>query len=227
MAVLLLHANEIVPTDRLIDLVWPESPPRTAVHSIQIYVSELRKAIEPLAGCAAITTRPPGYVLEADPESIDADRFTRLVADGLRRLGAGEPGGSVTVLRSALALWGGPPLSDFTYEEFAQAHIRRLSELRLAALEELAAAELDLGRAVQALPLIESAIATDALREWPSRCIGAELTSSTRPLERPATGRSRPPPNCPATCDDSCGPSVSTATSTGRWRRAIPGAPTS
>jgi len=165
LAVLLLHVNEIVPTDRLIDLVWPRSPPRTAVHSIQIYISELRKAIEPLAGCAAIATRPPGYVLEAGPESIDASRFTRLVADGLRRLGAGEPGGGVTVLRSALALWGGPPLSDFTYEEFAQAHIRRLSELRLAALEELAAAELDLGRAVQALPLIESAIATDALRE--------------------------------------------------------------
>jgi DNA-binding SARP family transcriptional activator len=165
LAVLLLHANEIVPTDRLIDLVWPERPPRTAVHSIQIYVSELRKAIEPLAGCAALATRPPGCVLEADPESIDAGRFTRLVEDGLRRLGDGDPGGSVTVLRSALALWGGPPLSDFTYEEFAQPHIRRLSELRLAALEELAAAELDLGRAVQALPLIESAIAMDALRE--------------------------------------------------------------
>jgi basic membrane lipoprotein Med (substrate-binding protein (PBP1-ABC) superfamily)/DNA-binding SARP family transcriptional activator len=165
LAVLLLHANEIVPTERLIDLVWPERPPRTAVHSVQIYVSELRKAIEPLAGCAPLATRPPGYVLEADPESIDAGRFTRLVEDGLRRLGDGDPGGSVTVLRSALALWGGSPLSDFTYEEFAQPHIRRLSELRLAALEELAATELDLGRAVQALPLIESAVAMDALRE--------------------------------------------------------------
>jgi DNA-binding SARP family transcriptional activator len=165
LAVLLVHANEIVPTDRLIDLVWPERPPRTAVHSIQIYISELRKAIEPLAGCPAIATRPPGYMLEADPESIDADRFKRLVADGLRRLGGGDPDGSLTVLRSALALWGGPPLSDFTYEEFAQAHICRLSELRLAALEELAAVELDLGRAGQALPMIESAIAMDSLRE--------------------------------------------------------------
>jgi DNA-binding SARP family transcriptional activator len=66
LAVLLLHANQIVPTDRLIDLIWPERPPRTALHSIQIYVSELRKAIEPLAGCAPLATRPPGYVLEAD-----------------------------------------------------------------------------------------------------------------------------------------------------------------
>ena len=109
LAILLLHAGEIVPIDRLIDQLWGENPPRTAGHSIQIYISELRKAIEPLAGCAAITTRPPGYVLEADPESIDASRFTRLVADGLRRLGAGEPGGGATVLRSALALWGRSP----------------------------------------------------------------------------------------------------------------------
>ncbi len=165
LAVLILHANEIVPTDRLVDLVWTGNPPRTAVHSIQIYISELRKAIEPLAGDAVIGTRPPGYMLEADPESIDAGRFAQLVADGLRRLGDSDPDGGVTVLRSALELWGGPPLSDFMYEEFAQEHIRRLSELRLTALEELASAELDLGSAVQALPLVETAIATDALRE--------------------------------------------------------------
>jgi DNA-binding SARP family transcriptional activator len=165
LAILILHANEIVPTDRLIDLVWTETPPRTAAHSIQIYISELRKTIEPLAAGSVIATRPPGYVLEADPESIDAGRFTQLVADGLRRRSDGDTAAAVRVLRSALDLWHGPALADFVYEEFAQAHVRRLSEVRLAALEELASAELDLGRPVQAVPLIETAIAMDALRE--------------------------------------------------------------
>jgi DNA-binding SARP family transcriptional activator len=165
LAVLLLHANEIVSTDRLIDLVWPQRPPRTAAHSLQIYVSELRKAIEPLASRPVIATRAAGYVLEADPESIDASRFTRLVEDGLRRLSDGDPDAGAVRLRSALALWSGPPLSDFPYEEFAQAHARRLSEQRLAALEGLASAELDLGNAVLALALLDTALAMDGLRE--------------------------------------------------------------
>jgi len=165
LAVLLLHANEIVPVDRLIDLVWPEHAPRTAAHSVQIYVSDLRKTFESLSGAPMIATRPPGYMLEVEPERIDAERFGRLVADGIRRVNNGDRDGGADALRSALALWRGPPLSDFAYEEFAQPHVHRLAKLRLTALEELASAELAHGQPQEAVPLLETAISDDPLRE--------------------------------------------------------------
>jgi len=165
LAVLILHANEIVPTDRLIDLLWEERPPRTAGHSIQIYVSELRKAIAPLTRDRVIVTRSPGYRLEAEPDTIDARRFERLLEEATTALRGGDPNGGTTKLREAMALWRGPALSEFSYEEFAQPEIRRLTDLRLAGLEELAAAELDAGRTAQALSVLEGAIREDPLRE--------------------------------------------------------------
>jgi basic membrane lipoprotein Med (substrate-binding protein (PBP1-ABC) superfamily)/DNA-binding SARP family transcriptional activator len=165
LAVLLLHANEIVPTDRLIELVWGEHAPRTAAHSIQIYVSALRKALEPIAGGPVIATRPPGYVLETDPASIDAHRFERLVTEGVRKLQSGDRAGAARTLESAIRLWRGPPLSDFAYEEFAQAEIQRLEGMYLEAIEELAAAEVAMGLEQTALPRIQRAIAEDPLRE--------------------------------------------------------------
>ncbi|HEX6331540.1 MAG TPA: BTAD domain-containing putative transcriptional regulator, partial [Actinomycetota bacterium] len=161
------HANEVVPTDRLVELLWEDRPPRTATHSIQIYVSELRKTIEPLAGDRVIVTRPPGYVLSADPDSIDARRFARLVAEATRSLQAGESDRAADVLRGALALWRGAPLAEFAYEEFAQTDIRHLVDLRPGALETLAGAELDAGRPGDALALAEAAIREDPLRERP------------------------------------------------------------
>jgi len=165
LAILLLHAGEIVPTDRLIEQVWGEHAPRTAAHSIQIYVSELRRVLEPVADGPAIETRPPGYVLRAEPGCVDARRFERLVAEGARELKAGDTTDAVTTLEEALRLWRGSPLSDFAYEEFAQPEIHRLEALRLHAIEELAVAELELGREEEALTVIEAAIAEDPLRE--------------------------------------------------------------
>jgi len=165
LAILLLHAGEIVPADRLIDLLWGEHPPRTAAHSIQIYVSELRKAIEALGGKRLLTTRPPGYQLEADPATIDARQFERQVEEGTRKLREGDPAAGAGELRAALRLWRGPALSDFTYEEFAQPYIRRFHDLHLDAVEELAAAELDAGRASDAVPMLDAAIQEDPLRE--------------------------------------------------------------
>src|SRR5262245_29997794 len=165
LAILLMHVGEIVPTDRLIDLLWGDDPPRTAAHSVQIYVSELRKALEPLAGERLIATRPPGYQLDTPPETIDAHEFEALVRAGRSRLEAGDREEGAALLRSAHALWRGPALSDFAYEEFAQPYIRRFHDLHLDAIEELAAAELDAGRAAEALPLLDAAIREDPLRE--------------------------------------------------------------
>lgn len=165
LAILLLHVGEIVSIDRLIDLLWGDEPPRTAAHSIQIYVSDLRKSLEPLAGKRLILTRPPGYQLDTPPESVDARQFEILVREGSKQLDAGARDKAVATLRSALELWRGPALSDFAYEEFAQPYVRRLHDLHLDAIETLAAAELDSGGTGRAIPLLEAAIRDDPLRE--------------------------------------------------------------
>src|SRR5262245_9162031 len=165
LAVLLLHAGEIIPTDQLIELLWGNSPPRTASHSIQIYVSNLRKAFEGLGENGVLSTRSPGYQLDAQADSIDVRQFEALVRDGTRKLRDGDPDAGSAEIRAALRLWRGPALSDFTYEEFAQPYIRRLHDLHLDAIEDLAAAELDAGKSADVLPLLDAAIREDPLRE--------------------------------------------------------------
>jgi DNA-binding SARP family transcriptional activator len=120
LAILLLHAGEIVLTDRLIDLLWGERAPRTASHSVQIYVSELRRSLEPGGQGRVIATRAPGYELRAEPDSIDARRFERLLDGGTRKIEAGDRDEGAAMVRDALGLWRGPALSDFAYEDFAQ-----------------------------------------------------------------------------------------------------------
>lgn len=165
LAVLLLHADEIVPTDRLIEDVWGDHPPRTAGHSVQLYVSDLRKALEPVAGGPVIETRPPGYVLRVEPADVDLRRFERLLAEASRARSAGDAAEATSTLEDALRLCRGALLAEFAYQEFAQPEIRRLEELRLHATEELAAARLELGRAQDAIAAAEDALAQDPLRE--------------------------------------------------------------
>ena len=148
LAVLLLHANETLSTDRLIDELWGERPPATAAKTVQIYISRLRKALAGGAGngsAGAVVTREHGYELELDPERLDAHRFERLVAEGRSELAAGRPERAASALEGALSLWRGPPLADLAYEPFAQREIARLDELRVAALEQLVEAKLALG----------------------------------------------------------------------------------
>ena len=165
-AVLALSANEVVPTDRVIDLVWGDDAPRTAAHSVQLYVSGLRKVLEGHP-TAAIVTKPPGYVLRIAPESIDVHRFGRLVEAGSAAFESGSHEDAATALRLALDLWRGTPLSDFAYDEFAQPHIRRLQGLKLTAEETLAAADLELGHFRSALPVLERIVEEQPLRERP------------------------------------------------------------
>jgi DNA-binding SARP family transcriptional activator len=183
LAILLLHAGEIIPVDRLIDLLWGEDPPRTANHSIQIYVSDLRKAIDSLGGKEVLTTRPPGYLLNADPVSIDARQFERLVDEGTRKLRSGDHLEGAKDLRAAMGLWRGPALSDFTYEEFAQPYIRRFHDLHLDAIEELAGAELEAGQASEVVPMLDAAIREDPLRERSRELLMLALYRSGRHAE--------------------------------------------
>jgi basic membrane lipoprotein Med (substrate-binding protein (PBP1-ABC) superfamily)/DNA-binding SARP family transcriptional activator len=183
LAILLLHAGQIVPIDRLIDLLWGENPPRTASHSIQIYISDLRKAIETPEGRRILATRPPGYQLDADPTSIDAREFERLVEEGSRKLRSGDRAGGAQDIRAALGLWRGPALSDFAYEEFAQPYIRRFHDLHLDAIEELAGAELEAGHHGDVVPMLDAAIRDDPLRERSRELLMLALYRSGRHAE--------------------------------------------
>src|SRR5919197_6083462 len=162
LAVLLLHANEVVSRDRLIDSLWPDRAPGTAAHSLDVQISRLRKAFEPEE---LLLTRSGGYVLEVDREQIDVHRFERLLGEGRKANAAGDPSEALGALEAALALWRGRALSDLAYEPFAQTEIERLEELRLVALEERIEAELALGRHDTAASELEALIAKHPNRE--------------------------------------------------------------
>jgi DNA-binding SARP family transcriptional activator len=130
LAVLLLNANEVVSRDRLIDVLWGEKPPPTASHTLDAYLSRLRKALASDGdGEVRLVTLAPGYVLRIAPDQLDLTRFQRLAADGQRALDAGEPELAAAKLRQAEALWHGRPLADLEFEPFARADVQRLEQL--------------------------------------------------------------------------------------------------
>ncbi len=161
LALLILHANEVVSVDRLVDELWGEDPPPTAAKIVQNYVSRLRKSLDG----QVLLTRGHGYELRVEEGELDADRFERLFDDARRALARGDLQTAGETLRQALAMWRGPPLSEFTFDAFAQADIARLEERRLAAVEERIDADLALGRHADVVAEIEALIATHPLRE--------------------------------------------------------------
>lgn len=161
LALLLLQRNRAVGLDRLIEGLWGDDPPQTARKTLQLYVSQLRKALPP----GTLETKSTGYVLHVAPGELDVDRFTELVAAGQAATEAGDHALAARAVSDALALWRGPALADFTYEDFAQNEIRRLGELRLSALEERIDADLALGRQARLVDELEQLVATNPLRE--------------------------------------------------------------
>jgi len=186
LAILLLHAGGVVSADRLLDELWGETPPRTANHLLHVYVSSLRKALAlpALDGSRPVLlSRPPGYLLDLEPEELDAHRFEHLLAKGRRLLAGDDPERASQTLREALALCRGPTLADFTYEPFAQAEIARLEELRLVALEERVEADLALGRHPELVGELEALVAASPLRERPRGQLMLALYRSGRQAE--------------------------------------------
>ena len=179
LAVLLLHPNEVVPADRLIDELWGEDPPPTAWKTVQVYVSRLRKALQP----DVLTTRSPGYVIRVEPDDLDLHRFERLVDEARGLRARGLPADASERLREALSLWRGPALADFTYETFAQTAIARLEEIRLAAVELRIDAELELGRHDELVGELEALVAEQPLRERLWRYLMTALYRSGRQAE--------------------------------------------
>jgi YVTN family beta-propeller protein len=160
LAVLLIHRGKVVSVDRIVDLLWGARPPDSAAKTVQVYVSRLRKAL----GEGLLLTRGGGYVLELVPEQLDADRFEQAVSKAMEEHARGDVAAARDLLRYALGLWRGPPLADFTYEDFARDEIDRLEELRLAALEARIEADLAVGRRAEIVPELETLV-----REHPTR----------------------------------------------------------
>ena len=161
LAVLLLSAGEVVSTDRLIDALWDEDPPASALNSVHIYVSQLRKVL----GNGHLETRGQGYLLALEPEQIDLGCFEHLLGEGRELLAEGEAEPAAEALRQALGLWRGPPLSDFASEPFSHGEIARLEELRLAAHEDRIEADLAVGRHAELVPELEALVRRHPLRE--------------------------------------------------------------
>ncbi len=161
LAVLLLHAGETMATERLVDALWGERPPATAVKALQVHVSQLRKVL----GEGVVATRPTGYVLRVGEDELDLDRFERLLDRGRALLAGGAAEEAAGVLRSALALWRGPALADVGYEAFARDEIGRLDELRLVALQLRLKADLELGLQAEIVPELEALVREHPLRE--------------------------------------------------------------
>jgi DNA-binding SARP family transcriptional activator len=159
LALLLLHANEVVSADRLIDSLWPDEPPSSGPAALQVRVSHLRKALG-LVG-RRVVTQEPGYMIEVGRGEFDVYRFEELLAEAEHA----EPAIAAAVLRRALKLWRGAALADLAYESFAQPAIARLEELRLVALERRIEADLALGRHDELTAELDGLVARHPLRE--------------------------------------------------------------
>jgi len=164
LAVLLLHADEAVSTGRLIDALWGDEPPDTAGKALQVYISRLRKLLEP-DGKGLLVTRPPGYALQLGAHELDLRRFERLREEASSAAADGDPATAEARLAEALSLWRGSPLADLAQEPFAHTEIARLEELRLLAVEDRNDALLALGRHAEVVAETEALIADHPLRE--------------------------------------------------------------
>ena len=158
-----MHAGRAVPTDQLVEALWGPDPPAAVRNGLQGLVSKLRRA---LGSPGIVVSRGGGYALEVPPDSIDVHRYELLVAEG-RAAAEVDPTRSIALLAEADGLWRGDALTEFAYEEFASVARRRLSELRLAVVEERPDIELRLGRHQGVIGELEALTIAHPLRERP------------------------------------------------------------
>jgi YVTN family beta-propeller protein len=171
LVILLLRANESVPRDVLVGELWGEQPPASAQHSLEVYVSRLRKSLDGANGLdgaangSVLVTRPGAYRLQVEEGQLDTRRFEGLLEQGRAALAANEPDQAAARLRAALELWRGPALADLANGRGPRVEAARLEELRLVAIEDRVDADLALGRHAEVVCELEALVAVHPLRE--------------------------------------------------------------
>ena len=161
LALFALDVGRVVSSDELADRLWAGDAPATAVTTLQVYVSQLRK----LVGAERIVTQRPGYLLDLAADAVDVVRFEALAGEGRSLLAGGEMKPACGVLEEALSLWHGAALAEFLFEEWAAGPARRLEELRVTVREDLLDAKLGLGLGREMVGELETLVAEFPLRE--------------------------------------------------------------
>ncbi|GLX92275.1 AfsR/SARP family transcriptional regulator [Herbidospora sp. NBRC 101105] len=169
LAMLAIEPGRVVSLDRLIDELWSGEAPSSATGTLQAYISQLRRALEPdrapRTPPRVLLTREPGYLLAVAPGEVDLARFRALADDGRRVLAQGEHARALRVLDQALAVWRGGPLEEFAAYPFAQPVIAELADLRVSATEDRFEARLALGESGSCVPGLESLVNDHPYRE--------------------------------------------------------------
>jgi DNA-binding SARP family transcriptional activator/tetratricopeptide (TPR) repeat protein len=183
LSLLLIEPGRVVSVDRLIDQLWNGSPPASATTTLQAYVSNVRRALEPErapgAPATVLVTRPPGYALDVERDLVDARRFERLVAEAAA-LAPSDPTAASERLANALSLWRGQAFADVADEPWATSEVARLEELRLAVLERQLEIDLSLGRHVAVAIEAERLVKQQPVRERPRELLMLALYRSGR-----------------------------------------------
>jgi DNA-binding SARP family transcriptional activator len=168
LALLLVHADHVVSTDRIIDEVWGEDSGHDRHNALWVHLCNLRSALEPSRSKGSrntvLLTRPPGYVIDVGAGGLDSRRFEELVQHGRALLGT-DPGSASAAIGQGLAMWRGSAYADVAYESFAQAEISRLEEIRLEALELRVDADLRRGLAPELVGELQGLVREHPWRE--------------------------------------------------------------
>lgn len=165
LAALLLHRNEVVSTDRLVEAVFAGEPTEHATTTLRTYVLRLRRVVEEADAPPVLATEPPGYVLRVDPGAVDTARFEALVEEGRASRAEGDPSGAVAAFQQALDLWGGEPYAEFSGEPWVLTEAQRLTQLRSLTEEQLVAAQLQCGLSLELVARLEALVDREPFRE--------------------------------------------------------------
>ncbi|MFG1794551.1 BTAD domain-containing putative transcriptional regulator [Nocardia sp. NPDC049149] len=183
LARLLVARGHVVSVDQLIGDLW-EQPPRGAVGAIQTFVADLRRALEPerqaRTPAEILVTAAPGYALRTAPDAVDADRFAAAVRHTTELLAAGQPDGALSTIDAALDLWQGPAYAEFAEQGWARGEVDRLDNLQQLAVEQRAAALVELARPAEAISGLEALVAEHPLREHAWQLLAVAMYRSGR-----------------------------------------------
>ncbi|HZN73223.1 MAG TPA: AfsR/SARP family transcriptional regulator [Micromonosporaceae bacterium] len=170
LALLLLRANQVVSMDSLIEELWGEEPPTSAIGTAQTYIYQLRKILDPRGEVSAasewLVTKAPGYLMRVSPNQLDATTFEALSWQGRQMLERGQPEQAAQLLRRALDLWRGPSLANVRRGHLLEAHAVHLEEQRMRTLELRIQADAELGRHRELIGEMRSLVASHPLNEW-------------------------------------------------------------